>query len=97
MLTVICNNLFADRDWIDRTISRHDRDGDGGISLAEFIEMNRAAKAATSASSSAASAASAAASAATSTVAAGAAAAAAATAAMMEKAKLAFNAYDRNR
>ncbi len=30
---------FTDRDWIERTIARHDRDGDGGISLEEFFEM----------------------------------------------------------
>jgi Ca2+-binding EF-hand superfamily protein len=31
---------FPDREWIERTIARNDKDGDGGISLEEFIEMN---------------------------------------------------------
>lgn len=32
--------FFPDREWIERTIAQNDKDGDGGISLEEFIEMN---------------------------------------------------------
>ena len=32
--------FFSDREWIERTIAQNDKDGDGGISLEEFIEMN---------------------------------------------------------
>ena len=31
---------ISDREWIERTIAQNDKDGDGGISLEEFIEMN---------------------------------------------------------
>ena len=31
---------FIDREWINKTIAQNDKDGDGGISLEEFIEMN---------------------------------------------------------
>ena len=68
---------FADREWIERTIARNDKDGDGGISLEEFIEMNtksRLARAGSRASDAGIRA--------TTT---------------LDKAKLAFNAYDRNR
>ena len=33
-------NCFTDREWIEKTIARNDRDGDGGLNLDEFIEMN---------------------------------------------------------
>ena len=33
--------FFSDREWIERTIAQNDKDGDGGISLDEFIEMNK--------------------------------------------------------
>ena len=32
--------VFSDRDSIERTIARNDKDGDGGISFEEFVEMN---------------------------------------------------------
>ena len=32
--------LLSDREWIERTIARNDKDGDGGINLEEFVEMN---------------------------------------------------------
>lgn len=38
-MACICN-VVSDRVWIERTIAKNDRDGDGGISLEEFIEMN---------------------------------------------------------
>ena len=39
---LISLNLFSsDREWIERTIAQNDKDGDGGISLDEFIEMNK--------------------------------------------------------
>ena len=66
---------FPDREWIERTIAQNDKDGDGGISLEEFIEMNisrgkhkRELSQAKSQSD-----------------------------IVLEKARLAFNAYDRNR
>jgi Ca2+-binding EF-hand superfamily protein len=34
------NFNFADKEWIQKTIAQNDKDGDGGISLEEFIEMN---------------------------------------------------------
>jgi Ca2+-binding EF-hand superfamily protein len=33
-------HFYSDREWIERTIAQNDKDGDGGISLEEFIEMN---------------------------------------------------------
>ena len=67
-------STFTDREWIERTIAQNDKDGDGGISLEEFIEMNISrgkAKARIEAKSQ--------------------------SDIVLEKAKLAFNAYDRNR
>ena len=68
---------FSDREWIERTIAQNDKDGDGGISLDEFIEMNirgknRQAKSAVEERKSQSDI-------------------------IHEKARLAFNAYDRNR
>ena len=42
MYTVNSKNSLkiSDREWIERTIAQNDKDGDGGISLEEFIEMN---------------------------------------------------------
>jgi len=34
------HGLTIDKEWIERTIARNDKDGDGGISLDEFIQMN---------------------------------------------------------
>ena len=34
------NEFFVDKEWIQKTIAQNDKDGDGGISLEEFIEMN---------------------------------------------------------
>ena len=34
------NDFFVDKEWIQKTIAQNDKDGDGGISLEEFIEMN---------------------------------------------------------
>ena len=68
--------FFSDREWIERTIAQNDKDGDGGISLDEFIEMNtrgkRQAKSAADERK-------------------------AQSDIVQEKARLAFNAYDRNR
>ena len=44
--------FFSDREWIERTIARNDKDGDGGISLEEFIEMNIRSRARNSAGNS---------------------------------------------
>ena len=68
---------FLDREWIERTIAQNDKDGDGGISLDEFIEMNirgksRQTKSAVEERKSQSDI-------------------------IHEKARLAFNAYDRNR
>ena len=65
-------DFFADREWIEKTIARNDKDGDGGISLEEFIEMNTKSRLARSGSKAEAPT-------------------------TLDKAKLAFNAYDRNR
>ena len=46
------SNFFPDREWIERTIARNDKDGDGGISLEEFIEMNIRSRARNSAGNS---------------------------------------------
>lgn len=35
------HGLSIDREWIEKTIARNDKDGDGGISFQEFMEMNR--------------------------------------------------------
>ena len=71
--------LISDREWIERTIAQNDKDGDGGISLEEFIEMNisrnKRQNAAKNPSEDRRSAAD----------------------ILQEKARLAFNAYDRNR
>ena len=69
--------FFSDREWIERTIAQNDKDGDGGISLDEFIEMNirgknRQTKSTTEPQKSQSDI-------------------------IHEKARLAFNAYDRNR
>ena len=74
-----CKNLkdclfSTDREWIEKTIARNDKDGDGGISLEEFIEMNTKSRLARSGSK-----------------------ADSGVATTLDKAKLAFNAYDRNR
>ena len=68
---------LLDREWIERTIAQNDKDGDGGISLDEFIEMNirgknRQTKSAVEERKSQSDI-------------------------IHEKARLAFNAYDRNR
>ena len=68
--------FFADREWIEKTIARNDKDGDGGISLEEFIEMNTKSRLARSGSK---------------------AEGGGTVATTLDKAKLAFNAYDRNR
>ena len=69
----------TDREWIERTIAQNDKDGDGGISLEEFIEMNisrnKRQNAAKNPSDDRRSQAD----------------------IIQEKARLAFNAYDRNR
>ena len=69
----------TDREWIERTIAQNDKDGDGGISLEEFIEMNisrnKRQNAAKNPSDDRRSQAD----------------------IVQEKARLAFNAYDRNR
>ena len=67
---------FTDREWIEKTIARNDKDGDGGISLEEFIEMNTKSRLARSGSK---------------------AEGGGTVATTLDKAKLAFNAYDRNR
>ena len=68
---------LPDREWIERTIARNDKDGDGGISFEEFVEMNTRGKIKAAAAASGASGSSG--------------------PDLYEKAKLAFNAYDRNR
>ena len=89
---VSCNvygsELILDREWIERTIARNDRDGDGGLNLDEFIEMNLGRVRLKKPGG---------ASATTPTNASAAAAAAQGADNLHEKAKLAFNAYDRNR
>jgi len=69
------HGLTIDREWIERTIAQNDKDGDGGISLEEFIEMNISRGKHKSKISEAKS---------QSDI-------------VLEKARLAFNAYDRNR
>ena len=90
---------MADRDWIEKTISRHDRDGDGGISLEEFFNMqkNRAASASSTGPAAVAGAATTGADKGSGGSSSSSLSSAAQTAALLEKAKLAFNAYDRNR
>lgn len=75
------HGLTIDKEWIQRTIAQNDKDGDGGISLEEFIEMNIRGKLKSGHGGAGASDASS--HKRPSTIA--------------EKAKLAFNVYDRNR
>uniref|UniRef100_A0A0K2UPX4 Calmodulinlike 3like [Oryctolagus cuniculus] n=1 Tax=Lepeophtheirus salmonis TaxID=72036 RepID=A0A0K2UPX4_LEPSM len=35
------HGLVIDKEWIEKTIARNDKDGDGGISFSEFVEMNQ--------------------------------------------------------
>nr|ACO15690.1 Calmodulin-related protein [Caligus clemensi] len=35
------HGLVIDREWIDKLIAQNDKDGDGGISFPEFLEMNQ--------------------------------------------------------
>ena len=70
--------FISDREWIERTIARNDKDGDGGISLDEFIEMNIRSRARNSGNSGSSSGLN-------------------REASVSERARLAFNVYDRNR
>ena len=74
-----CHFFLPDREWIERTIARNDKDGDGGINLQEFIDMNIKGKLKNSLTNQSAGA------------------TAIGNTSIIEKAKLAFNAYDRNR
>ena len=73
--------ILSDREWIERTIARNDKDGDGGINLEEFVEMNIRSRFSRGRSPSSSGSG-------TST--------AAASSDLHEKARLAFNAYDRS-
>ena len=73
--------LTSDREWIERTIARNDKDGDGGINLEEFVEMNIRTRFSRGRSPSSSGSG-------TSTV--------TASSDLHEKARLAFNAYDRS-
>jgi hypothetical protein len=86
--------VLPDREWIERAIARHDRDGDGALSLQEFLEMRAQSTAAAVSCSPAPGR-----RAPVNSPAPGqqCQAPSAEVAATVEKAKLAFNAYDRNR